>query len=291
VAAVRHPMPYGKLLDQRCQRFATHEDFDKHDCTIEEREEYEPYIERGLVIFAGVDYADILAAAEKEADVILWDGGNNDLSFFRSDFHIVVADPHRVGHERRYYPGEANARMADVLVANKVDTAEAADVEALVANLRAINPGAELVHAESPVTVDDESKVRGKRVLCVEDGPTTTHGEMKFGAAEVAARSLGAAEIVDPRPYLKGSLVGTFAKYPAIGKILPAMGYGDDQIRDLEETINATACDTVLVGTPIDLVRLIKVNKDAVRVHYGYADRGEPRLGDLVGGFLAGKGL
>jgi predicted GTPase len=291
VAAVRHPMPYGKLLEQRCQRFAAYEDFALHKCTIEEREEYEPYIENGLIIFAGVDYETILREAEKEADIILWDGGNNDLPFYRPDLHIVVADPHRVGHESRYYPGEYNVRMADVVVVNKVDTAEKADIERLTANLGALNPGAAIVLADSPVTVNDESLLRGKKVLCVEDGPTTTHGEMKFGAAEVAARNFGAAEIVDPRPYLKGSLKETFAKYPGIGKILPAMGYGDAQVRDLEATINATDCEVVVVGTPIDLSRIITMNKPFVRVTYGYSDSGDPTLGSLVEKFLSEKGL
>jgi predicted GTPase len=291
VAAVRHPMPYGKLLDQRVQRFAAYADFEAADCTIEEREEYELYVESGFVIFAGVDYEMILREAEKEADVILWDGGNNDLPFFRSAFHIVVADPHRAGHERSYYPGELNARLADVLVINKVDTAEADAVETLEASLSDLNPGAEIVHAASPVSVDDPDAVKGRRVLCVEDGPTTTHGEMKFGAAEVAAKKYGAAEIVDPRPYLRGSLKETFEKYPDIGRILPAMGYGEAQRKDLEDSINAAECDAVLVGTPMNLVRLLSVNKPALRVTYRYADHGEPRLGDRVVRFLESKGL
>ncbi len=287
VAAIRHPMPYGaRLIEQKVQRFAAYGDLEKHNCTIEEMEEYEPYIESGLVIFAGVDYAALLAEAEKEADIILWDGGNNDLPFYKSSFHIVVADPHRSGHESKYYPSELNVRLADVVILNKIDTAEKKDVETLSRSIAAINPKAVQVRAESPISVADPSQVKGKRVLCVEDGPTTTHGEMKFGAAEVAAKKLGAAEIVDPRPFLKGSLKQTFKKYPGIGRILPAMGYGKAQIKDLEATINAADCDSVLVGTPIDLARLIKVNKPAVRVKYSYADGGKPRLADLVDAFL-----
>ncbi len=287
VAAIRHPMPYGaRLLDQKVQRFAEYPDLEKHNCTIEEMEEYEPYIENGLVIFAGVDYAAILAEAEKEAEIILWDGGNNDLPFYKSSFHIVVADPHRSGHESRYYPGELNVRLANVLIINKVDTADKAEIRKLSENLGRLNGSATIIQAESPVTVEDASLIKGKRVLCVEDGPTTTHGEMKFGAAEVAARKLGAAEIVDPRPYLKGSLKQTFKKYQGIGKILPAMGYSKAQIKDLEATINAADCDSVVIGTPIDLVRIIKVNKPAVRVRYHYADKGKPGLVDLVEKFL-----
>jgi len=285
-AVVRHPMPYGKLLEQRCQRFATIEDLARHKCTIEEMEEYEPHIVKGFLVFAGVDYEEILRAAEKEAQVILWDGGNNDLPFFKPDLHIVVADPHRVGHERNYYPSELNARLADVFVVNKEDSAETADIERLVASLKGLNPGAPIVHADSPISVDSPDALRGKRVLCIEDGPTLTHGEMKFGASVLAAQRFGASEIVDPRPWVCGTIQETFDKYPGIGSLLPAMGYSDDQIRDLETVVNRVECDVVAIGTPIDLARLVKINKPVIRVGYALGEKGEPKLSTLVERFL-----
>ncbi len=268
VAAVRHPMPYGDLTKQICQRFATLEDLETHQCTIEEREEYEPHLRAGSVIFAGIDYERILREAEKEADVILWDGGNNDLPFFVPNLHIVVADPHRPGHELRYYPGETNARMADVVLINKVDTARPEDVETVAGNIKKINPKARIIRAKSPVTVDDPAAVKGMRVLAVEDGPTLTHGEMTFGAAHVAARQHGAKAIIDPRPYAVGSIKKTFATYPHVSEVLPAMGYGKKQMSELQSTINAADCDLVLVGTPIDLGSLLKLNKPHMRVRY-----------------------
>ncbi len=268
VAAVRHPMPYGDLRKQICQRFAALEDLDLHECTIEEREEYEPHIRAGNVVFAGVDYERILREAEKEVDVILWDGGNNDMSFFKPDLYIVVADPHRPGHELRYHPGETNARMADVVVINKVATAKPEDVDTVEANIRRINPTARIVQARSPVTVDDPSSINGKRVLVVEDGPTVTHGEMAYGAGHVAAHQYGAAAIVDPRPHAVGSIKAAFEKYTHIREVLPAMGYGNAQISELEATINAVRCDLVLIGTPIDLGRLLTIDKPSMRVRY-----------------------
>lgn len=268
VAAVRHPMPYGDLSKQVCQRFAELDDLDKYECTIEEREEYEPHIMAGNVVFAGVDYARILAAAEAEADVILWDGGNNDMSFFRPDLYIVVTDPHRPGHECRYYPGETNLRMADVVVVNKIDTARPEDVETVLRNVAAANPRATIIRANSPVTVENPELIKGRRVLIVEDGPTLTHGEMRYGAGHVAARKHGAAAIVDPRPHAVGSIRDTFAKYTHVTEVLPAMGYGERQIRELEETINAADCDAVVIGTPIDLGRMLKINKPHTRVRY-----------------------
>jgi predicted GTPase len=268
VAAIRHPMPYGDLTKQICQRFATLEDLDRYECTIEEREEYEPHIAAGNIVYAGVDYARILAEAEKEADVILWDGGNNDMSFYKPDLYITVVDPHRPGHERRYYPGETNLYMADVIVLNKLNTARREDIDTVLKSIQDVNPHATLVRANSPVTVDNPELIRGKRVLAVEDGPTLTHGEMKYGAAHVAARQHGAAAIVDPRPHAVGSIKDTFAKYRHITDILPAMGYGRKQIQELEQTINAVDCDLVLIGTPIDLTRLLKINKPTVRVRY-----------------------
>ncbi len=272
VAAVRHPMPYGDLTKQICQRFACTEDMDRHECTIEEREEYEPHISAGNVVFAGVDYERILREAEKEADVILWDGGNNDMAFYKPDLYIVVADPHRPGHECRYYPGETNARMADVVVINKIKTARPEDVDTVESNIRRINPSARIIRAESPVTVEDPSAIKGKRVLVLEDGPTVTHGEMSFGAGHVAARRNGAAAIVDPRPYAVGSIKATFEKYTHVSEVLPAMGYGDKQMSELEATINAADCDLVLIGTPIDLGRLLKINKPTMRVRYELGD-------------------
>jgi predicted GTPase len=282
VAAVRHPMPYGDLIKQICQRFATLEDMDRHRCTIEEREEYEPHIRAGNVVFAGVDYAEILRQAEKEADVILWDGGNNDLSFFKPNLYIVVADPHRAGHELRYYPGETNLRMADVVVINKVSTADAADVELVERNVRQVNPKANIIRASSPVLVAEPGQIKGRRVLVVEDGPTLTHGEMPYGAGHVAARTFGAGAIVDPRPFAVGSIRDTFAKYGHLTEILPAMGYGDRQISELEQTINAVDCDLVLIGTPIDLGRLLKINKPALRVTYELSDDAGQALEEAI---------
>ncbi len=268
VAAIRHPMPYGDLTKQICQRFATIEDLAHHKCTIEEMEEYEPHIRAGNVIFAGVDYEKILHEAEKEADVILWDGGNNDLSFYKPNLYIVIADPHRPGHELSYYPGETNTRLADVVVINKVDTATEENIATVEANVKRVNPTARIIRAKSPVTVEDAASIAGKRVLVVEDGPTLTHGEMTFGAGHVAATQNGAASIVDPRPYAVGSIKSTFEKYTHVTKVLPAMGYGQKQMSELEETINAADCDLVLIGTPIDLGRLLKLNKPALRVTY-----------------------
>ena len=267
-AAIRHPMPYGDLAKQVCQRFATLADMDKHECTIEEREEYEPHIAAGNLVFAGVDYGKILAEAEKEADVILWDGGNNDTSFYKPDLYITVVDPHRPGHELRYYPGETNLRMADVIVVNKMGTARAEDVEVVLNNIQEVNPRATVIKANSPVSVDQPELIKGKRVLVVEDGPTLTHGEMKYGAGHVAARQFGAATLVDPRSVAVGSIKDTFAKYTHISEILPAMGYGRKQMDELEQTINAVDCDLVLIGTPIDLGRMLEINKPTMRVLY-----------------------
>ena len=282
VVAVRHPMPYGNLAEQAVQRFASHADMDRHLCTIEEREEYEPYVERGAVIFAGVDYEAILRQAEQEADIIIWDGGNNDLPFYRPDYHIVVVDPHRPGHEMRYHPGEANVRLADAIVVNKIDTADAAGVDTVVANVRAMNPRAAIVRGASPLSVDDPAAIQGKRVLVIEDGPTLTHGEMAYGAGVVAARQYGAAEIVDPRPYAVRTIAATYQKYPTTGPVLPAMGYGREQMADLEETINRTPVDLVLVATPIDLARLVDIDKPSQRVRYELQEIGRPTLSDLL---------
>jgi len=285
VVAIRHPMPYGDLVKQKVQRFAELSDLDKHDCTIEEREEYEPHIMSGVVVYAGVDYAAILEQAQEEADVVLWDGGNNDLPFYRSDLEIVVTDPHRVGHELSYFPGESNLLRADVVVINKIDSADAEDVEELRENIQAANPNAVVVDAASPLSVEDGDQIRGKRVLVVEDGPTLTHGEMAYGAGVVAASKFGAAELVDPRPYTVGTITETFAKYPDIGSLLPAMGYGDQQVKDLEETINKTDCDLVVIATPIDLRRLVKIDKPSVRVSYDLQEIGRPTLEDVLAKF------
>ncbi len=282
VAAVRHPMPYGDLVRQAVQRFASYEDLEKNDCTIEEREEYEPHIDQGVIVFAGVDYEKILRQAESEADIILWDGGNNDLSFFKSDLHIVVVDPHRPGHELRYHPGETNVRAADVLVINKVDTASPEAVQTVRDNIAALNPRAVIVEAASPIFIEDPGAVRGKRVVVVEDGPTLTHGEMAYGAGWVAAKRFGAAEIVDPRPYAVGSIAATYAKYPTTGAVLPAMGYGDGQVRELEQTINNAQADLVIIGTPIDLARLLDLNKPAQRVRYELQEIGQPTLAEIL---------
>jgi len=282
VAVIRHPMPYGNLAEQAVQRFATYADLDKYKCTIEEREEYEPHLDNGMIVYAGVDYEAILRQAEQEADIILWDGGNNDIPFYVSDLHIVVADPHRPGHEVRYHPGEANARLADVFIINKVDTAAPDAVLEVRENLHALNPTAQILEAASPIFVDDPAAIRGKRVLVVEDGPTLTHGGMAYGAGWVAAKRFGAAEIVDPRPYAVGSIRETYAKYPTTGAVLPAMGYGEKQIRELEETINRADADLVIIGTPIDLRRVLKINKPSDRVRYELQIIGTPTLEDLL---------
>jgi len=282
VVVVRHPMPYGDLVAQTVQRFATYEDLDRYRCTIEEREEYEPHIERGMVVYAGVDYERILRQAEEEADIIVWDGGNNDFPFFRPDLYIVVADPHRPGHEVRYHPGEVNLRAADVVVINKVDTADPGNVAYVRQNVYEVNPHAIVLEAASPIFLQDPDAVHGKRVLVIEDGPTLTHGEMAYGAGVVAARRFGAAELVDPRPYAVRSIAETFQKYPHIGPLLPAMGYGEEQIRDLEETINATPCDLVLAATPIDIRRLLKVRYPVDRVRYELQVIGQPTLEEIL---------
>jgi predicted GTPase len=282
VAAVRHPMPYGNLVRQEVQRFATYADLDKHECTIEEREEYEPHIDNGVIVYAGVDYGKILRQAETEADIILWDGGNNDFSFYVSDLKIVVADPLRPGHESSYHPGEVNVRGADVIVINKVDTADPQAVATVHANLSRLNPSATIIQAASPLFIDQPELIRGKRVLVVEDGPTLTHGEMAFGAGYVAAQRYGAAEIVDPRPFAVKSIAAAFAKYPKTGPILPAMGYGEAQIRDLEATIEKADVEMVIIATPIDLTRVLKITKPYQRVRYELQEIGHPNLEDIL---------
>ena len=282
VAAVRHPMPYGDLVAQSVQKFARLEDLDHHKCTIEEREEYEPHIVSGTTVFAGVDYEAILREAEKEADIILWDGGNNDLPFYKPDLHVVVVDPHRPGDELFYYPGEANLRMADVVIINKIDTADLQNIQEVRDNINQVNPGAMVIDAASPIYVDEYEKIRGKRVLVVEDGPTLTHGEMTYGAGVVAARKFGAAELVDPRPFIVGTIKDTFKQYPDIGTLLPAMGYGDKQVRDLEQTINSSDADLIIIGTPIDLRKILKINKPALRVYYELQEIGKPNLNDAL---------
>ncbi len=282
VAAIRHPMPYGDLVKQAVQRFATYEDLDKHECTIEEREEYEPHIDNGVIVYAGVDYEAILRQAEKEVDIVLWDGGNNDFSFYVPDLEIVVVDPHRPGHEKSYHPGETNTRSADVFVINKVDTANAENVIKVRDTLRELNPDAIVIEGASPLFVDDPAAIKGKRVLVIEDGPTLTHGEMAYGAGYVAARRFGAAEIVDPRPFAVKSIKATFEKYPKTGPILPAMGYGEAQIRDLEATIAKADVDLIIIGTPIDLTRVLKIRKPAQRVRYELQEIGQPTLEDIL---------
>lgn len=282
VVAVRHPMPYGDLSLQAIQRFATYDDMDSYDCTIEEREEYEPLIDNGIVVYAGVDYEHILREAEKEADVIVWDGGNNDMSFYAADLYIVVADPHRPGHEMLYHPGEANVRRADVVIINKVQTADRQDILRVKDNVSKMNPRAIIIEAASPISVDDPSLIKGKRVLVVEDGPTLTHGEMTYGAGTIAAEDFGAAEIVDPRPFAVGSISAIFAKYKHLKNLLPAMGYSREQTQELEETIRRIDCDTVIAGTPVDLRRVIKVDKPIVRVHYELDEIGHPSLDELI---------
>ncbi|MBI5928133.1 MAG: GTPase [Chloroflexi bacterium] len=282
VAAVRHPMPYGDLAKQAVQRFGDYKDLDYHQVTIEEREEYEPHIDNGVVVFAGVDYERILREAEKEADIVLWDGGNNDLPFYVPDIHIVLVDPHRPGHEVTYHPGEANLRSADVVIINKVDTASPEGIAKVRESIFALNPNAIMIEAASPIFVENSDMIRGKRVLVVEDGPTLTHGEMKYGAGIVAAHKFGAGTIVDPRPYTVGSITETYEHYPNIGTLLPAMGYGDAQRDDLEETINRTEADIVVVGTPIDLGRILETNKPMLRVRYELQEIGQPTLLEVL---------
>jgi len=282
VVSVRHPMPYGDLTKQIVQRFATYEDFEIHSCTIEEREEYEPVVDMGGVIYAGVDYEKVLRQAEAEAEVIVWDGGNNDTPFFKPDVHVVILDPHRIGHETTFHPGETNLLLADIAVINKVNSAELQDVKTLERNITQHNPKARIVLADSEVTVEHGKRITGKRVLVVEDGPTVTHGGMKFGAGVIAARLYGAAETVDPRHSLVGTLKKTFEIYPGIGKVLPAMGYSERQVKDLAATINSCDCDLVVSATPVDLARLVTIDKPLMRVRYSYRDNSEPTLGDLV---------
>lgn len=289
VVAVRHPMPYGDLNAQRVQRFATVEDLKKHNCTIEEMEEYEPHVTRGNIIYAGVDYADILAAAENDpdgCDVILWDGGNNDFSFYEPDLAITVLDPHRPGHELKYYPGEVCLRTADVSIINKVDSASEEAIQIVENNIKQANPNSVIIKADSKITVDNPEKIVGKRVLIVEDGPTLTHGEMKIGAGTVAAERLGVAEIIDPRPYAVGTIADTFKKYQHVENVLPAMGYGEQQLKDLEATINNIDCDAVIIGTPIDLNRVISINKPSTRVHYELDEISEPNLTEILTDFI-----
>lgn len=285
VVVIRHPMPYGDLVKQAVQRFATYEDLDRHECTIEEREEYEPHIDNGIVVYAGVDYGAILKQAEKEADVILWDGGNNDFSFYRSDLEIVVVDPHRAGHELSYHPGETNFRRADVYVVNKIDTADPDKVQLVLNNIKRINPGAKIIRANSPIYVEDGSRITGKRVLVIEDGPTLTHGGMRYGAGIVAAQKYQAAEIIDPRPFAVGTINKTFEKYNHLDKVLPAMGYGEKQTRELAATINRIDCDLVVSATPIDLNRVIRVNKPMLRVRYELEEIGTPNLKTVLKDF------
>lgn len=282
VAIIRHPMPYGDLEEQVAMRFASYDDLDKFKCTIEEREEFEPHIDSGMVVYAGVDYEVILRQAEEEADVIIWDGGNNDLPFYASDLHIVVVDPHRAGHETSFHPGETNLRMADIAIVNKIDSADPAKVEEVKAAIAANNPAATIILANSPITVEDPDSVKGRKVLVVEDGPTLTHGNMAYGAGVIAAEKLGAAELLDPRPYAVGSIKGTFAKYNHLSRLLPAMGYGKTQVAELEETINASPAELVVIGTPIDLRRIMSIDKPAVRVRYDLEEIGTPRLAELL---------
>jgi len=282
VVAIRHPMPYGDLVKQKVQRFATLEDLKTNECTIEEMEEYEPHIALGGIIYAGVDYEAILREAEKEADVILWDGGNNDMSFYKSDVTFTVVDPLRPGHELTYYPGNTSLRMADAAVINKIDSADAADILTVINNIKEVNPEATIIEAASPLIVDKPEIIKGKRVLVVEDGPTLTHGGMKYGAGTVAAQKLGASEIVDPRPFTVNSITRTYEKYPGIGVLLPAMGYGEEQMKDLEETINKVDCDSVVIGTPIDLGRILNINKPSTRVMYELQEIGVNTLESVL---------
>jgi predicted GTPase len=294
VVAIRHPMPYGDLNEQKVQRFATVEDLKKHKCTVEEMEEYEPHVVRGNVIYAGVDYEAILRAAENDpdgCDVVLWDGGNNDFPFYKPDLNITVADPHRPGDELRYYPGEVTLRLADSIIINKMDTASPEGIQTVRDNIAKVNPNATVIDAASPIRVDNPDLIRGKKVLVVEDGPTLTHGGMKLGAGTVAAKKFGAGELVDPRPFTVGKLSETFKIYPNIGILLPAMGYGEQQLKDLETTINNTDCDAVVIGTPIDLNRIINIKKPSTRVYYDLDEIGYPDLEKVVCDFLIDKKL
>lgn len=286
VVVIRHPMPYGDLKEQIVQRFSKYEDLEKHKCTIEEREEYEPHIEKGIVVYAGVDYEKILREAENEADIILWDGGNNDIPFYKPDLHIVVLDPLRAGHELLYHPGETNLRMCDVAIINKIDSAKKADVEKVRKNIKDVNPDATIIEANSPVSVDKPDLIKDKKVLVIEDGPTLTHGGMSYGAGFVAAERAGVQAVVDPRPFAVRTIKETFNKYPQTGKILPAMGYGEEQIKDLEETINSSPVDAVIIATPIDLSKLIKINKPSVRVKYKLEEIGDITLSNVLNPFL-----
>ncbi|MEM3581230.1 MAG: cyclic 2,3-diphosphoglycerate synthase [Candidatus Bathyarchaeia archaeon] len=286
VVVIRHPMPYGDLRKQVCQRFASYEDLDRHECTIEEREEYEPHIDNGVVVYAGVDYERILREAEKEADIIVWDGGNNDIPFYKPDLHIVVADPHRAGHEVSYHPGEANLRMAHVVIINKVDTADSKNVSLVKENIRRVNPDAIILEASSPIIADKPELIKGKRALVIEDGPTLTHGDMPYGAATILAKQLGASELADPRPYAVGSIKEAYEKYPHLGAVLPALGYGEKQIEELNETIMRTPCDVVVVGTPVDLRRVMEINKPTVRVRYELKVLGPLSLEQILEEFL-----
>lgn len=285
VVVIRHPMPYGDLVKQKVQRYATYDDLVKNECTIEEREEYEPHIDKGIIVYAGVDYQAILDQAEQEADVILWDGGNNDFPFYVSNLEIVVVDPHRAGHEMLYHPGETNFRRADVLVINKMDTASPEKIQTVLDNIRKFNPDAVIIRANSPIIAPEGQEIAGKRVLVIEDGPTVTHGEMAYGAGVVAAQKYGAAKIVDPRPAAVGSIKATFAKYRHLDKVLPAMGYGEKQIEELGETINAVDCDLVISATPIDLRRLIKPNKKLIHISYELEEQGSPNLREVLAKF------
>ena len=292
VVAIRHPMPYGDLVRQKVQRFASVDDFAKHECTIEEMEEYEPHVVRGNVIYAGVDYEAIVRAVESDpegCDIILWDGGNNDFPFYKADLNVTIVDPHRAGHELSYYPGEVTLRLADAVIINKMDSAGPEGIQQVRDNIRKVNPKAVVIDAASPISVDDPSVIKGKRVLVVEDGPTLTHGQMTIGAGTVAAKKFGALECVDPRPFIVGKLQETFETYPGIGDLLPAMGYGEQQIRDLEATINNTDCDSVVIGTPINLSRIINIDKPSTRVNYDLQEIGFPDLANVLDDFLAAK--
>lgn len=291
VVVIRHPMPYGDLTKQVCQRFASYEDLDKYECTIEEREEYEPHIDNGIIVYAGVDYEKILRSAESEADIIVWDGGNNDLPFYKPDLHIVVVDPHRAGHEITYHPGEANLRMANVVIVNKVDTANPQNVKQVKDNVKLVNPNAIVLDAASPITADNPELIKGKRALVIEDGPTLTHGNMPYGAATIIAQKLGATEIVDPKPYAVGSIKQAYKKYAHLGALLPALGYGEKQIAELKETIDKTPCDVIVIGTPIDLRRIMTITKPSVRVNYELKVLGPVSLEQILEEFLqrAGK--
>jgi predicted GTPase len=286
VAAIRHPMPYSDLVKQEVQRFAEYSDLDKHNCTIEEREEYEPYIEQSLVVFAGVDYKKILNKAEKEADVIIWDGGNNDTPFYIPDLHIVVVDPHRPGHELKFYPGETNFRMADVILVNKLDSAKSDGVKTVFENIKRVNPKAALIKSESKISISDPKLIKGRKVLVIEDGPTVTHGDMAYGAGYLAAKKFKAKSIIDPRPFAVGTIKKTLDKFPHLENVLPAMGYGNKQMKDLEKTIDKSDCEVVIVGTPIDLAKLLEVKKETVRVNYDIEEIGKPTLDDVLRKFL-----